>query len=68
MLESILDLLKYRFGRVIPVVKILFALPSQYKFKNLHTNRIRIMTLIVSSKYWQLYQFCNVKIFGINQN
>jgi hypothetical protein len=32
MLGSILDLLKYRFGAVIPVVKILFGCPPPYKF------------------------------------
>jgi hypothetical protein len=30
---------KYRLGKPIPVVKILFAFPAPYKFKNVYINR-----------------------------
>jgi hypothetical protein len=36
--------------------------------KNHHTKRFCMMTPIVSSKYWHLYQFSYVKIFSTNQD
>ena len=49
-------------------LKYCFFARHHTNLKNPHTNRFCMVTPIVSSKYWHLYQFCYVKVFSTNQD